>query len=56
MKLEITMILIYAAFLYLVAFRSHKGYEEEDDILGISHSQWRALFVMLLPAFAVFVK
>ena len=56
MKIEIIMILIYAIFLYLVAFMAHRRYREEDDILGIARSQWSALFVMLLPAFAVFVK
>lgn len=56
MKIEIIMILIYAAFLYITAFIGHRGYEEEDDILGVSRSQWTALLVMLLPAFAVFVK
>lgn len=57
MKIKIIMILICAAFLYSVAFMAHRGYREEDDILGISRSQWSALFVMLLPvAFAVFMK
>lgn len=47
---------IYFLILYLIAFFSHKGYKEEDDILLISRSQWGALFVMWLPILALLFK
>lgn len=33
---------------YTVAFISHRGYREDDDILFISESQWEAIFILML--------
>lgn len=48
--------LIYFLVLYLIAFFSNLHYREEDDILFISRSQWRAIAVMWLPIIVVFMK
>lgn len=55
-QIKIIIILIYAFFLYMVAFTCHIGYEEDDDVLGLSRSQWEAFFLMLLPSLALFAK
>jgi hypothetical protein len=40
---------LYFLLLYLVAFFSNKNYREDDDILWVSRSQWRAIFLMWIP-------
>lgn len=54
--IKLIIILIYALFLYIVAFTSHRGHEEDDDILGLSRTQWEAFFLMLLPSMALFLR
>jgi hypothetical protein len=45
----IVVSIVYFFVLYLIAFFSNLHYREEDDILFIHKSQWKAILVMWLP-------
>lgn len=55
-KVMLICVLTYFAVLYIVAFVANKNRREEDDILWVSRSQWKAILVMWLPSLMVFVK
>lgn len=54
LKVKIIITLTYFLILYIVALVSNWGYWEEDDILFVSRRQWKALFIMWLPALVLF--
>ena len=35
--------------LYIVAFISNRHYRDSEDVLFISKSQWKAIFLLMLP-------
>lgn len=49
-KAALVIIIGYFLVLYLVAYFANRDYREEDDILFVSRSQWRAILIMWLPA------
>lgn len=55
-KTKIIVCLVYFVILYIIAFYSNFKNREDDDILWISRSQWRALLVMWLPSLFIFTK
>ena len=55
-KYFLIMAVVYFIILYLVAFFSHRGYREDDDILWVSRSQWAAIFVIWLPILVLLTK
>lgn len=55
-KTNLILCFIYFVILYIIAFCSNFKYREDDDILWVSRSQWRALLVMWLPVLIIFTK
>lgn len=55
-KAKLILCFVYFAILYIIAFFSNFKNRENDDILWISRSQWRALLVMWLPSLIIFSK
>ena len=55
-KVMLICILTYFTVLYIVAFIANKNSREDDDILWVSRSQWKAILVMWLPSLIVLVK
>lgn len=55
-KTKLIVCLIYFVILYIIAFYSNFKNREDDDILWVSKSQWRALLVMWLPSLIIFTK
>lgn len=55
-KTKLILCFVYFAILYIIAFFSNLKCREDDDILWISKSQWRALLVMWLPSLIIFTK
>ncbi len=53
-KAKLILCLVYFVILYIIAFCSNFKYREDDDILWVSRSQWRALLVMWLPSLILF--
>lgn len=53
-KTKLILCFVYFAILYIIAFFSNFKYREDDDILWVSRSQWRALLVMWLPSLILF--
>ena len=47
---------LYFMFLYLVAFFCNKNYREDDDILWVSRSQWKAILVMWIPTIFAWIE
>lgn len=41
--------IMWFVILYIVAFISNRSDPESDDVLFVSRSQWRAIFVLMLP-------
>jgi hypothetical protein len=56
MKYKISVVAIYFLILYILAFISARDIREDDAILGVNRSQWKALFLLWLPSFVVFGK
>ena len=44
------------ALLYTVAFISNRHYRDSDDVLFISKSQWKAIFLLMLPTLIAVFK
>ena len=44
------------ALLYTVAFISNRHYRDSDDVLFISKSQWKAIFLLMLPTLSTVFK
>ena len=42
--------------LYIVAFISNRHYRDSDDVLFISKSQWKAIFLLMLPTLLAVFK
>lgn len=42
--------------LYIVAFISNRHYRDSDDVLFISKSQWKAIFLLMLPTLIAVFK
>lgn len=53
-KTKIIICLVWFVILYIIAFYFNFKNREDDDILWISRSQWRALLVMWLPSLFIF--
>lgn len=47
--IRITCSIVCFIILYVIAFVSNRHYRENDDILFISKSQWKAIFLLMLP-------
>lgn len=35
--------------LYIVAYISHKDYQDSEDVLFLSKDQWEGIFLLMLP-------
>lgn len=55
-KTKLILCFVWFVILYIIAFFSNLKNREDDDILWISRSQWRALLVMWLPSLIIFTK
>ncbi len=44
------------AILYIVAFISNRHYQDSDDVLFVSKSQWKAIFLLMLPTLITIFK
>lgn len=55
-KRGLVIIIVYFLVLYLGAYFANRNYREYDDILFVSRSQWRGIFIMLLPSLLVLIK
>ena len=42
--------------LYIVAFISNRHYRDSDDVVFISKSQWKAIFLLMLPTLLAVFK
>lgn len=42
--------------LYIVAYISNRHYRDSEDILFISKSQWKAIFLLMLPTLIAVFK
>ena len=42
--------------LYIVAFISNRHYRDNEDVLFISKSQWKAIFLLMLPTLLAVFK
>lgn len=42
--------------LYIVAFISNRHYRDSEDVLFISKSQWKAIFLLMLPTLITIFK
>lgn len=47
--IRITCPIVCFIILYTIAFINNRQYRENDDILFISKSQWKAIFLLMLP-------
>ncbi len=54
---KITFLIVWFILLYDVAFISNRHYRDGDDVLFISKTQWKAIFMLMLPALvALFMR
>lgn len=44
------------ALLYIVAFINNRHYRDSDDVLFVSRSQWKAIFLLMLPTLLAVFK
>ena len=49
MIVRIAFPILCFALLYTVAFISNRHYRDSDDVLFVSKSQWKAIFLLMLP-------
>ena len=49
MIFKIIYLIVWFTLLYIVAFISNRHYRDSDDVLFISKTQWKAIFMMMLP-------
>ena len=42
--------------LYIVAFINNRHYRDSEDVLFISKSQWKAIFLLMLPTLIAVFK
>ena len=54
MKAKLIVCLVYFVILYIVAYINHRGYEDDEDVLGISKNQWFALLELWIPILLIF--
>lgn len=47
---------MYFIILYVIAWISTRDIKEDDVILGLNKSQWRALLILWIPVLTVFTK
>lgn len=52
MIIRIAFLITIFAMLYIVAFISNRHYRDSEDVLFISKSQWKAIFLLMLPTLA----
>lgn len=56
MVFEVAVIVGYFLILYVIAFICNQHYRSENDILWVSRTQWKALFVLWLPVIIGIIK
>jgi hypothetical protein len=44
------------ALLYIIAFISNRHYRDSEDVLFISKSQWKGIFLLMLPTLIAVFK
>ncbi len=54
--IRITFPITILAMLYIVAFISNRHYRHNEDVLFISKSQWKAIFLLMLPTLIAVFK
>ena len=55
-KYKIMLCVMYFIILYVIAWISTRDIKEDDVILGLNKSQWRALLILWIPVLTVFTK
>lgn len=53
---KIAIPIIIFAMLYIVAFISNRHYRDDEDVLFISKSQWKGIFLLMLPTLIAIFK
>lgn len=56
MMIRIVFSITIFVMLYIVAFISNKDYRDSEDVLFISKSQWKAIFLLMLPTLIAVFK
>lgn len=57
MKTFLIVAVVCFLILYFVAFMSNRRYRDDDDILWISRSQWKAIFIFwIFPIMAFLLR
>lgn len=56
MMIRIVFSITIFAMLYIVAFISNRHYRDSEDVLFISKSQWKAIFLLMLPTLIAVFK
>lgn len=56
MIIRISFPITIFAMLYIVAFISNRHYRNSEDVLFISKSQWKAIFLLMLPTLIAVFK
>lgn len=51
--LKIIYLIVIFVLLYTIAFVSNRNYRNSEDILFISKSQWKGIFLLMLPTMIV---
>jgi hypothetical protein len=54
--IRITFPITIFAMLYIVAFINNRHYRDSKDILFVSRSQWKAIFLLMLPTLIAVFK
>ena len=49
MIIRIAFPITILAVLYIAAYISNRHYRDNEDVLFISKSQWKAIFLLMLP-------
>ena len=55
-KIKLFECLGYFIVLYTIALCSNLKYREDDDVLWVARSQWKAIFLMWIPSLVIFFK
>ena len=54
--IRIVFPIIIFVMLYIVAFINNRHYRDSEDVLFISKSQWKAIFLLMLPTLLALFK
>lgn len=56
MIIRIAFLITIFVMLYIVAFINNRHYRENDDILFVSRSQWKGIFLLMLLILIAILK